>query len=714
MRAVMDHAFERYFRTSGLFGTPDMCLEMTDRLSALGVDEIACLIDFGVDADAVLDGLRYLDEVRRRSEPAKEPVDYSIPGQLRRHQVTHFQCTPSLARVLAADPDSLDALRPLRKFLVGGEALPPDLSRRLAPNIDGQLINVYGPTETTVWSTAAVIDRSGGPVTIGQPLANTQVYGLDSRRRPVPVGVPGELYIGGDGVARGYLHHPDLTAERFVPDPFSAEPGARLYRTGDRVRFREDGLLEYLGRLDHQVKVRGYRIELGEIEAVLATHPAVVQSVVVARPDAGGDLSLMAYVVPRSQPGFVPSDLRPFLASKLPSYMVPAVFVPLERLPLTPNGKIDRAALPVSGRVEADGPRPDVLPRDKVEAELALVWREVLGKESVNVTEDFFDSGGNSLLAMSLLARVERTFGIKVSLVQFFQTPSIEAVAAILREDKWEHPHTRLFAMRREGAQPPLIIVDAGPFHRPLVRRLGGDQPVYGLSLPAPSALPEQYSVKHIATDLVEALCASGVDGPYYLAGWSAAGLFAYEMARQLRSRGKEVPLLTLFDTNSPDYWRSFHGWRKAPIRAYLWLVKVVCHLRNAWRLPFPEAWTYFRARMKNFRRQVREGGQGKETPEGLDENPWQILYRTEVDYRPEPCETPVVLFRSATLQRGLFRDPRLGWGTVARGGLKVYEMPGEHETMFLEPHVQRLAALWTECAQGMRTTGGSVSPAVP
>ena len=297
------------------------------------------------------------------------------------------------------------------------------MARRLAPNLDGDLINVYGPTETTVWSTAAVIDRSGGPVTIGRPLANTQVYVLDLQRRPVPVGVPGELYIGGDGVARGYLHRPDLTAERFVPDPFSTEVGARLYRTGDLVRFGEDGQLEYLGRLDHQVKVRGYRIELGEIEAVLAAHPAVRESVVVARPDASGDRSLVAYVVPRGQPGLIPGDLRPFLGSKLPSSMVPSAFVTLERLPLTPNGKVDRAALPAPGPVEAGDRRPAVAPRDETEAEVAVVWREVLGKESVSVTEDFFDSGGNSLLSMSLVARVERAFGRKVSLARFFQAP---------------------------------------------------------------------------------------------------------------------------------------------------------------------------------------------------------------------------------------------------------------------------------------------------
>jgi natural product biosynthesis luciferase-like monooxygenase protein len=296
LEVLMDHAFDRYFTTSGLFGTPQTCLEMVDHLKAIGVDEVACLIDFGVEGDAVLEGLRHLDELRQRSQPEDDEGDHSIPVQIKRHQVTHLQCTPSLARMLAAETEGLEALRSLRKLLVGGEALPPALAGQLAPTLAGDLINVYGPTETTVWSTADLIDRSGGPITIGRPLANTQLYVLDRQGRPVPVGVPGELFIGGAGVARGYLGLPDLTAERFIPDPFSPVPGARLYATGDLVRYRDDGRLEYLGRLDHQVKIRGYRIELGEIEAVLARHPAVREAVVVARDNGGGDRTLVGYV----------------------------------------------------------------------------------------------------------------------------------------------------------------------------------------------------------------------------------------------------------------------------------------------------------------------------------------------------------------------------------------------------------------------------------
>jgi natural product biosynthesis luciferase-like monooxygenase protein len=296
MQAILDHAFERYFQTSGLFGTPESCLAMTDRLKAAGVDEVACLVDFGVDTESILASLRHLNELRERSNPAAAEGDYSIPAQLRRHAVTHLQCTPSLARMLASEAESLEALRPLRKLLVGGERLPPGLAGQLALVVAGDLVNVYGPTETTVWSTAAPIDRSGGPVTIGRPLANTQVHLLDGQRRPVPVGVAGELCIGGRGVARGYLHRPELTAERFFPDPFGHQPDDRLYRTGDLARHREDGRIEFLGRLDHQVKIRGHRIELGEIEAVLASHAAVHECAVVARAQEGGDQALVAYV----------------------------------------------------------------------------------------------------------------------------------------------------------------------------------------------------------------------------------------------------------------------------------------------------------------------------------------------------------------------------------------------------------------------------------
>ncbi|HKX42696.1 MAG TPA: MupA/Atu3671 family FMN-dependent luciferase-like monooxygenase, partial [Burkholderiaceae bacterium] len=320
--ALMAHAFERYFKTSGLFGTPQSCLEFVDKLKGIGIDEIACLIDFGVASETVLENLVHLNDLRERCNAQVGAVgeaagaaeaDDSIAAQLRRHRVTHFQSTPSMARMVASEPDGLAALRPLRKLLLGGEALPPALAGQLADAIDGDLMNMYGPTETTVWSSCSRVARSRGeavtPITIGRPIANTEIYLVDRHLQPVPIGTPGELLIGGAGVVRGYLDRPELTAEKFVAHPFrDADARARLYRTGDLARYRDDGCIEFLGRLDHQVKLRGYRIELGEIEALLARHPGVREAVAVAREDAPGDQRLVAYVVAataasRGEPG---------------------------------------------------------------------------------------------------------------------------------------------------------------------------------------------------------------------------------------------------------------------------------------------------------------------------------------------------------------------------------------------------------------------------
>lgn len=299
VEAMMSHAFERYFQTSGLFGTPDMCLERVRELTALGVDEIACLIDFGIATDTVLGHLPYLDEVRERSRPRPAAShDYTIAAQIVRHGVTHLQATPSLIRTVLADEQGRAALARVPTLLVGGEPLPPALATDLLSLSGGELLNMYGPTETTVWSSVARI-TDGGDVTIGRPITNTQIYIVDGAGEPQPVGTPGELLIGGHGVTRGYWQRPELTAERYVPNLCLPDRHDRLYRTGDLARYRPDGRIECLGRLDYQVKISGHRIELGEIEAVLDAHPLVAQSVVCVRPDAAGDPRLVGYVVPR-------------------------------------------------------------------------------------------------------------------------------------------------------------------------------------------------------------------------------------------------------------------------------------------------------------------------------------------------------------------------------------------------------------------------------
>ena len=364
--------------------------------------------------------------IARRSEAQDPSV---LMKRLGEREFTMMQATPATWRVLLSIGWNGS---PKLKILCGGESFPRDLVQSLLPR-SSELWNMYGPTETTVWSTVHRIETADGPIPIGHPIANTQVYVLDVDRNVVPRGAIGELYIGGDGLARGYLGRPELTKERFVPSPFL--PEARLYRTGDLARWLPDGTLECLGRIDNQVKIRGFRIELGEIETVLSRHPAVKQCVVVAREDSPGDKRLVAYFA--SQEGVTVSvaDLRASLKRELPDYMVPAVFVSLNPLPLTPNGKIDRKGLPLpeENRLEAEG--EFLAPRDGVEQALADIWSKVLGVKKIGVHDDFFESGGNSLSAVAMLSEVKKVTGKTVQLMTFLEKATIEATAMILKED---------------------------------------------------------------------------------------------------------------------------------------------------------------------------------------------------------------------------------------------------------------------------------------
>jgi amino acid adenylation domain-containing protein len=370
----------------------------------------------------------------RRAQAPLPGRDYSLPAQILRHQVTHLQCTPTLARMLVEDPDGRDALPHLRKLLVGGEALPSSLAAQLLSVGVRELINMYGPTETTIWSAVHPVRQVTGEVPLGRPIANTRLHVLDAHGQLVPVGIPGELLIGGMGVVRGYHRRPELTAERFVADPFGA-PGDRLYRTGDRVRVREDGTLQFLGRLDFQVKIRGHRIELGEVEAVLGAQPGVEASVALARPDSTGEPQLVGYVVLAKEQagaaGEVPGRLREALKQRLPEYMVPGAFVVLDAMPLTPNGKVDRRALPSPG-ASAVPSRGHVPPRTPMEQLVGEVFGRVLGVEPVGMEDDFFELGGHSLRVTQVMARLNELLGLQVPIRSLFEHPTAAALAAHL------------------------------------------------------------------------------------------------------------------------------------------------------------------------------------------------------------------------------------------------------------------------------------------
>jgi natural product biosynthesis luciferase-like monooxygenase protein len=435
MDRLVAHAFDRYFETSGLFGTPRELRGRLLEMRELGVDEVACLIDFGIASDHALESLPYLDELRRLCERDSRRTrgSRSVPEQIHNHGITHMQCTPSFARALMMDEQAPGALGKLSRLLVGGEALPGTLAESLRQVVGGEVLNMYGPTETTIWSSLHRVGREekAAVVSIGRPLVRTQLYVLDGLLQPVPVGVPGELYIGGEGVVRGYLGRPELTAERFVHDPFSPRPDARMYRTGDRARWLVDGTVEFLGRVDYQLKVRGFRIEAGEIESALESHLAVRQAVVVAREEEPGDVRLVAYVVPAAEPGPDPVSLRAHLQQRLPEYMVPSAYVELKALPLTPNGKVDRKALPAPSA--ARGTRTTyVAPQSALEQQIAEVWQSMLKVEQVGVDDNFFDLGGHSLLMVQVHARLRERIGRDIPLLKLLEHPTVGALARYL------------------------------------------------------------------------------------------------------------------------------------------------------------------------------------------------------------------------------------------------------------------------------------------
>ncbi|WP_272419266.1 amino acid adenylation domain-containing protein [Polyangium jinanense] len=446
---------------------------------------------------------------------------------------------------LAVMPE-VAAARP-RLLWVGGEACPPEVARRWSQG--RRLINAYGPTEITVCATMFAHEPSEGSLPIGRPLPNMHVYVLDPSLRPAPLGVPGELYIGGVGLARGYEGRHGLTAERFLPDPFAPGLGARMYRTGDRARWLPGGDLEFLGRVDEQVKLRGFRIELGEIEAALAAHPGVRGAAVNLRGDR-----LVGYVVADPERAPSPSELRDHLARLLPDYMIPAAFVTLDALPLSPSGKVDRRALPEPApALRAEAPRRSL---DRLEFELAALWEELLGVRGVGPRDDFFALGGHSLLAARLVARVESQIGRKLPLARLLRGATIEEVAAVLREDG-ERPRSPLVTLQPRGERPPLYCVHAiggsALSYLDLARALGDEQPLHALHARGLDEGEPVDDVVTMAQHYVDALLETHPGGAIRLLGWSFGGLVAFEMARELSARGVPVEEVILVDTHLPS-----------------------------------------------------------------------------------------------------------------------------------------------------------------
>jgi surfactin family lipopeptide synthetase C len=476
-----------------------------------------------------------------------------LAGVLRDRKVTTLWLTAALFHQMV--DEQIESLRGVRQLLAGGETLSVSHVRRMLEVIGrGRLINGYGPTENTTFTCCHVMttdSRIGPTVPIGRPISNTRVYVLDRHMRPVPIDVYGELYIGGDGLAREYLHQPELTSEKFVADPFSSEVGARLYRSGDRVRFRADGNIEFLGRGDNQVKIRGFRIELGEIEATLNQHPLIRESVVVARKDPPGDKRLVAYIVPNQEPAPAISELRSFLRERLPDYLVPAAYVLVDSLPLTLNGKVDRRALPNPGQTEQHERNKYAAPQDETERVLCRVWSEVLGVQRVGLDDDFFALGGHSLLAAKLFTRLDEEFGRSLPLGVLFAAPTVRSLAGHYRTSPGLKKGSAVVALRAGGTLQPLFAVP-GVYGNVvgfanLARELGSEQPFYGLqSVGLDGTAAPLDSIEAMATLYVTEIRSVQVRGPYAIIGACFGATVAYEMARQLLEAGEEIAFLGL------------------------------------------------------------------------------------------------------------------------------------------------------------------------
>jgi amino acid adenylation domain-containing protein len=619
--------------------------------------------------------------------------------------------------------EQLESLQGVRQLLAGGDVLSVAHVKNALANLKScRLINGYGPTENTTFTCCHTIN---GPcaddcsIPIGRPLSNTQCYVLDRNFQPVPLGVYGELYTGGDGLADCYLNCPELTQEKFMANPFSTKPGARLYRTGDLVRYLPEGELEFLGRADLLVKIRGFRVEPGEIEAKLAKHPAVRDCVVVARDLASMDKQLVAYLVAACKPEPTGSELRAYLKEKLPEYMVPSTYVSMEQLPLSPTGKVDRRALPAPDRGRPELEKQYLAPRDPVEVQLTLIWEELLGIQPIGVQDKFFDLGGHSLLAVRLFAHIEKTFGKKLPLTILFQTPTIEELANALRTKEVSSSRSLLVAIQDKGSKPPLFLIHGAGGgilwgYANLGVHFDGDQPIYGIESPGMRGMEELTSIEAMATRYVDEIRGVQPTGPYYLGGYCFGGNVAYEMARQLRARGEQVGLLALFESMPlHGTYQRIRWW--SPGFAFHFVPNLFYWIRDFWRLR-PEVRrdvmerkfrVWGRTVGRKLLRKSAKKGQEAFDLEGVistvqipenEQRLWQVHLRAVEEYVTKPYPGPATLFRTQRQPLFCSFDKGYGWGELAGEGVMINIIPGSHESIFMEPNVRHVATQLKKC----------------
>ncbi|MEH2381706.1 MAG: amino acid adenylation domain-containing protein [Nostoc sp.] len=656
---------------------------------------------------------------------AKDLVNY-----FERNLIDCLKIVPSHLKALLTSEAGTQIL-PRQRLVLGGESTSWELIdqiQQLAPEC--QIINHYGPTETTVGVLTYQVEgvpntRQSSTVPIGCPLANTQIYILDSKKQqPTPISVPGEVYIGGAGLARGYLHRPELTAEKFIPNPFSDDPQSQLYKTGDLARYLPDGNIEYIGRIDNQVKIRGFRVELGEIEAVLSQYPHVQQVTVIASIDTPGDKQLVAYLVSDTKENPSISDLRQFLQEKLPGYMVPAAFVYLDALPLTPNGKIDRHALPVPDLNSIAVNNRFFRSLDLVEQQLAEIWSEVLNLYPIGVKDNFFELGGHSLLAVQLMAKIEQQFRINLPLSVLFQNSTIQQLATFLHQPVDTSIWSPLVAVKPSGSNKPFFCVPGAGgnpiYFYNLAHHLGREQPFYGLQALGLDGESEPHTQVEIAAICyIQAIQSIQPQGPYLLGGHSFGCKVAFEMAQQLQKLGHEVALLALFDTPAPSVDHVDAKSQHVGVDNAFWLNRVSLVIEELSETSLDISYEVLKSfdseeeQLKYFQEQLQLANIlpteiGIKQLRGLVQ-----VYKTQVNtiYLPEKTQTinQITCFIangekkfSEDLSEDL-ENKALSWGKFSNLPVNIQVVPGKHITMLNEPHVRVLAEKLRDCLEKTR-----------
>jgi amino acid adenylation domain-containing protein len=718
--------------TSGSTGPPKgvviahrgVCNLVAALVHAFGVRRESCVLQFaslGFDA-AVEEIFKALTTGARLCLVSRETLlsGRGLVELAQAQKVTVATLPPSMLAVLS--PEEWPTLETV---VSAGERCPADVAARWSKG--RRFINGYGPTEATVAATCYEHDGARpGELPIGRPLSNTQIYLLDHHLNVVPLGAAGELHIGGVGLARGYLRRPGLTAERFIPNPFSIEPGARLYKTGDLACYLPDGNIKFLGRSDEQLKIRGLRIEPGEVEAMLKEHVAILDAAVLAGEDRRGDQCLVAYVVVKPRMAVTAEELRVFSQQRVPEYMVPSAFVVLDELPLMPNGKLDRVRLAVQPRAQAGRVGVRVGPRDLLESQLASIWEELLHVEP-DVRDNFFEVGGHSLLIVPLLAQVEQVTGKRLDVAALFRAPTIEALAMLLRREAKTVERSPLVTIQPQGSLSPVFFVHpAGGSvfsYFALARALGSERPFYALAGTLADDGPRgRGQIELMAANYVEAVRAVKPEGPYLLGGWSTGGVVAFEIGRQLQMSGANVALVVLLDSVAPGDCDRVAEEDAAPLASFALNLGVPMELLAA----APEhilrssrdeqlEWVLDQAR----RSQVLPADMNiKELRRSFD------LYLADIraveNYRPPASSIPLVLLRAENAgclnldvrdgeREELETTP--GWSRLTTDKLDLQRVPGDHLTMMRAPHVAALAEILREVfARAEQAALGEVS----